>query len=333
MHWATPGGLVAAVSACLLAMAVVLVNWRTAARARRWARLFGEGRSSGWIVGSARAVALALVVLAACRPQWGVDETAGRHIEPEFWLCLDVSRSMLARDASPNRLESAKQLLSDLLTRLEGNNVGLVSFAGEAHLVSPPSRDVAALQDLLMRLTTDSEPNGGSDLLAPLKVVAERRLQRVVGNGARAAHVVVVASDGGHEPLIREGNDGDAHAQLAVVTLGVGKANVAAPIPVSEGRMLIENGRTVTTRLHEESLRALAAQNGGVYMAIGSATDAATAAQRVLSVAMRRASEAGMRPAEQYIWFAGAAIIVYFLSAVIELDRRQQRPTIHLSAS
>ena len=77
------------------------------------------------------------MIVALMRPQWGITTVKSSRAGAEIMICLDVSRSMLAEDVVPNRLERAKAEIRDLLTLLDGDQVGLIAFAGRATVLSP----------------------------------------------------------------------------------------------------------------------------------------------------------------------------------------------------
>ena len=88
------------------------------------------------------------LVAALMRPQWGLRFEEAPRAGAEIMICLDVSRSMLAEDAVPNRLERAKAEVVDLLPMLDGDHVGLTAFAGYASVVCPMTPDFGFLRPL-----------------------------------------------------------------------------------------------------------------------------------------------------------------------------------------
>src|SRR5262245_4538406 len=105
---------------------------------------------------------LALCITALAGPRWGVhfEEKKGRG--RDVIIAMDTSRSMLAQDMSPNRLERAKFAALDLLNELEGDRVGLVAFAGVAFLQAPLTPDHGAIQETIRALDTENIGQGGS---------------------------------------------------------------------------------------------------------------------------------------------------------------------------
>ena len=128
-------------------LAAGLVVWAYFARRRALSRfgepalvqrLIGSTNNPGRLVKSGLAIAaLALVVLAIARPQWGETEQIVERHGVQLMVALDISRSMLAEDIRPNRLTRAKLEIADLLDQLHGDEVGLVLFSGAAFIQFP----------------------------------------------------------------------------------------------------------------------------------------------------------------------------------------------------
>ncbi len=177
-------------------------------------------------------------------------------------IALDTSRSMLAADNEPNRLERAKKELEALLARLEGERVGLVAFAGTAWDVAPLTRDLDTVRWFLRRLSPDDNRAGGTDLGAALRHATER-----LDTEAKATRVIVLVTDG--EDLTGEGLTvaRDAAAVGAKVhILGMGTEG-GAKIPDGKGRFVRdEAGAEVVTKLEDTTLRSIAEATGGLYM-------------------------------------------------------------------
>jgi len=183
-------------------------------------------------------------------------------------VCLDVSRSMLARDVAPSRLESARRAVRELAARARGDRLALVAFAGEARLLVPLTRDgegLAALADLAGPL---SVARGGTDLGAALDT-ALAALE--AGEGGAAS--VILLTDG--EDLGGRGREAAARCRergVVVHTVGFGSSR-GGKIPVEgaggERFLRDEGGREIVTALDPVSLRAVAEATGGTWREAG----------------------------------------------------------------
>jgi Ca-activated chloride channel family protein len=214
-----------------------------------------------------RLLALALLVGALARPQLGYawEETTTEGIDIE--LVLDISGSMGAEDFAPkNRLEVAKQVLSDFVAGRPGDRVGLVAFAGAAVTKAPPTTDRRMLQELISSLELHSLPDGTAIGLALASGVARLK------DSPAESRVVVLVTDGDNNA----GQiDPDSAAAIAaglgvkVYTVAVGTADgpVVIPVPVrnpTTGEVIVRRVRW-NVRVDEELLERIAQRTNGRF--------------------------------------------------------------------
>ncbi len=214
------------------------------------------------------AAGVALILVALARPQYGYTwkETSARGIDVLF--VLDSSKSMLAQDIRPNRLERAKFAILDFVERIPGDRVGLVAFAGNAFLQCPLTLDYDAFRLSLEAVDTEVIPHGGTDIARAL-IEAEQAFSE--DNNHK---VVVLITDG--EDLEQSGVEQArllAQQGMTIYTVGVGTAE-GELIPVESQRGRVEylrdsDGKPVTTRLDEETLKDIAEATGGFYVPLG----------------------------------------------------------------
>ncbi len=115
-----------------------------------------------WVRGTLIVLGLALLIVAAARPRFGVYFEKVDQRGVDCFVLLDVSRSMLAEDVAPNRLERAKSDIRDLLKKLAGDRVGLIVFAGKPVLKVPLTTDDGFFRTVLDDVDTHSAPRGGT---------------------------------------------------------------------------------------------------------------------------------------------------------------------------
>lgn len=217
------------------------------------------------------ALGLAFACLALARPQWGRIEERVFDQSREIIIAVDLSRSMLATDIRPSRLERAKLLIQSLLEKLAGERVGLVVFSGTAFLQSPLSADYEILREFLPILGPDYLPEGGTDYRALLETTLG-----AFASGSAADRFLIVLSDG-------ESTGGDWKPLLPelrkknIRTLGLGIGTEAgAMLPDGAGGFIKdERGAVVLSRLESATLRELAAGTDGVYRDAGGWLDLA----------------------------------------------------------
>ncbi|MGE9292067.1 MAG: vWA domain-containing protein, partial [Puniceicoccales bacterium] len=214
------------------------------------------------------AAGVSLLLVALARPQIGYTwrEMPARGIDVLF--VLDSSRSMLAEDIRPNRLERAKLAILDFVDKVPGDRVGLVAFAGNAFLQCPLTLDYDAFEMSLEAVDTSVISHGGTDIARAL-IEAENAFDK--DNNHK---IVVLITDG--EDLEQSGIDQArmlADRGMTIYTVGVGTSEgELIPVATSNGRIEYlrdSDGQPVTTRLDAETLKDIAEATGGFYVPLG----------------------------------------------------------------
>ena len=215
---------------------------------------------------------LTLLAFAAARPQWGrKDEkvfTRGRNLV----IALDVSRSMLAADVHPNRLERAKTDIMDLIEDLKGDRAALLAFRSKGSLLCPLTTDYTFLRQALDGVSPESAPRGETDLGDAIRKALE-----ALDPALDEYNAVLLISDG--EDL--KGGALDAARQAAsrnipIFTVGIGDPS-GTTIPNEDGQGTLQfKGAAVQTKLMDETLSAIATASNGRYIPLGTAGTAHT---------------------------------------------------------
>ncbi len=207
-------------------------------------------------------IGLIFVIFALARPQWGEIHKEVFKRSREVIIAMDLSKSMLAEDIKPNRLERAKLVVESLLDNLQGESVGLVVFAGTAFLQSPMSPDYQILRGFLRDLNPDFIPQGGTNYEAMLETTLDSFRQ----SDSEADRFLIVISDGesldqGWTRYIDDLNEQNVQA----VCLGFGTRD-GGLIPAEEGGYHKDQaGAVVLTKLESATLQSLADKTGGTY--------------------------------------------------------------------
>ena len=161
---------------------------------------------------------LALGVVALARPQWGRVEEPVFDQSREIVIALDLSRSMLAPDVRPSRLERARLLIQGLLDGLRGERVGLVVFAGTAFLQVPLSADYEVLNEFLPSLNPAFMPVVGTDYEAMLRAV----LDAFSASGTADRYLIILSDGESQTDAWRDLVDNLRTKNIRVIGLGVG---------------------------------------------------------------------------------------------------------------
>ncbi|MGN0866689.1 MAG: VWA domain-containing protein, partial [Oligosphaeraceae bacterium] len=216
-------------------------------------------------------LALLLLILALAEPAWGERTETIRREGRDVVFLLDLSRSMLADDLLPSRLERAKMEIAQCLETLEGDRIALVGFAGDARVFCPLTLDYGFFRMMLQEMTPDALSRGGTNLGDAL-----RKVQRDVLDGQTAlGRDVVLITDGEDQesmPVEAAKALGDAKIRLLAIGLGDDGEGTLLTLPDKRGGRapLLYQGKPVRTRLDSQTLQAMAdATPGGVYVPVG----------------------------------------------------------------
>lgn len=251
-----------------LALPVVFVILLATLRARARARVrYGVPLSERAATPLSRASLwtgiLGLLWLAWMEPQLGEERVPVERRGLDVVFCLDTSRSMLARDMEPNRLERAKRDIRSLLpTLVGGDRVALLAFAGQTRLVVPPTHDIDSFEHLLERVDTDTVRIGGTDLAAAL-----RRALELAETGEERTTAIVLLTDG--EDLAGAGKQAAAEVRargIVLYTVGYGSTRGSKILVQRDGEesfLRSDAGDEVVSAMDADSLRAMAEAAGG----------------------------------------------------------------------
>ena len=261
----------------LLVPALGAFFWRTRQARKRALSLFGDlalvqklsvtlNRKGRTAKSALTLLSVGLLVLALARPQFGTRVETVRSEGQDVMVVLDVSRSMLAEDVAPNRLERARLEIMRILQRLDGDRIGLVAFAGNAFVQSQLTVDYGAAAMFLNAMDTDLIPNQGTNLGEALTVALD-----AFEEGTRDQRVLVVVTDGeDHEGEIEAALERALDEGVQIHTVGIGSLD-GVPIPEftasgeRSGFIRDDRGAVVTTRLDESTLQRVAETTGGRY--------------------------------------------------------------------
>lgn len=221
-------------------------------------------RRRAWIKTFCILIATAGIGCALARPQLGVEtfERKGRGLDIVF--IIDSSKSMLATDLHPGRLERAKLAVLDLMERLESDAIGLVTFAGRAFLQTPPTLDYSAFRESLHSIRPGIITSGGSDIGNALKEAAKAF---PIENNVKVAVLLTDGEDLGGNAL--EAAEAMRKEGIQIFTIGIGTLEGQyLQIKNEQGnREFIRdsNGQPVLSRLDESTLKEIARITGGRY--------------------------------------------------------------------
>lgn len=284
-----------------------------------------------WLRGTALLLAVALLIFAAARPRFGSEEvTVVRH-GVDLMVCLDVSRSMLAEDIAPNRLERAKDDIRELAAAMPGERYGLILFAGRPFAAVPLTSDLGYFQQELKNASPRSAVRGGTNLHDAL----EKALAALPENQDRDQAIILV-TDGDN---LEGGDPRDvAHAAAArgvkIFTIGLGNNEDGALIPIrKDGKIThIKHGdRRIWSKMNEILLTDLSEITGVNPLIIGTKYYNFDRFESDFLSTMERGDldeTVHLRRIDRYQWFLGLAVFLlfaYFTISEVGSEKEQDK--------
>jgi Ca-activated chloride channel family protein len=275
-------------------------------------------------------LAVAFLILALARPQHGFDLQEVEQRGLDIVVAIDTSKSMLATDIAPNRLERAKLAALELMQKAATDRMGLVAFAGDAFLECPLTIDNTAFQQSVQALNVNSIPQGGTALAAAINTALTAFKEK------DHHRVLVLMTDG-------EDNDSEADALeaaknaakdgLKIFTIGIGTA-AGDLIRVTDANgnsdyVRDEQGNVVKSHLNEPLLQQIATTTGGFYLPLRGANTMDTLYERGLEPLPKSEGQEKLlkRYHEQFQWPLGAAILVLLAEMFLPERKRDRKIT------
>lgn len=275
-------------------------------------------------------VVLGIVAITAslARPQYGVEWSERKARGLDIVFVLDSSKSMLATDLRPNRLARAKLAILDLVERLESDRIGLVAFAGQAFLQTPPTLDYTAFRESLESVDPQVMTRGGSDLGRALQEAAKAF---PVENNYKAVVLLTDGEDlrGGALQALQQASDN----AIKVYAIGIGTPEGEyLKVQNDQGEeefVRDQDGQPVRSQLDETTLQEIAQLTGGTYSRLSSESLDALY-HSVISTLPRSERESEMQEVriERFQWLLSAAC--FFLVVDILIRRRKITQTINV---
>src|SRR5215813_3588748 len=209
-----------------------------------------------------RVAALLLVAVGLAGPKWGFHWQEVKREGIDIIVAIDTSRSMLATDVKPNRLERAKLAVLDLLPLLQGDRIGLVAFAGTAFLECPLTLDYAAFERSLRAVEVGIIPRGGTALARAI----DTSLDAFDARQGKYEAIILITDGEDHEGDVKEAAQRASEAGVKIFTIGIGTPE-GELLPLEKGGFVKDrSGQVVKSRLNDETLKEIALTTGGAYV-------------------------------------------------------------------
>ncbi len=218
--------------------------------------------------------AAAFVVVALARPAWNPKPRTVERRGRDIIFVLDVSKSMIAEDLAPNRLERAKYAIADMISKLEGDRVGLVVFAGTAALKCPLTLDYGFFNLMLDDVDINSIARGGTMIGDAIRKVLDEGFD---DQEKKYKDMILITDGEDHDSFPVEAAEEAGRRGIRMIAIGLGDETQGRRIPVTDEHgnksFMTYNGQEVWSRLDAATLRKMASTTpGGKYLNVATGT-------------------------------------------------------------
>lgn len=268
-------------------------------------------------------LALIALIIALVNPKIGTKMETVKRQGIDIVFAVDVSKSMLAEDVAPSRLEKTKQLVNQIINGLGNDRIGIVGYAGSAYPVLPMTTDYSMAKMYLQSMNTDIVSSQGTALNDAI------RLSTQYFDAEDTSKLIILISDGeDHGEGAEEASKIAEELGIKIITIGVGTPN-GGPIPIKGANGQVteykkdNEGETVITKLNQETLETIANSANGGYIVGNSSKEVVEKIKNALDNIEKTEFET-QQIAEyqtQYQWFLGIAFFLLLLD-IFFLERK-----------
>lgn len=272
-------------------------------------------------------IAVIMLVISMTRPAWNFKSERIERKGRDVVFLLDVSRSMLAEDLVPNRLERAKLAIGDCVDQLQGDRVALVAFAGTSAVKCPLTLDYGFFRMMLDRISTDSIERGGTMIGDAVRMI----LAEVLDNQEKEFKDIILITDGeDHESFPVEAAKQAGEKGVRIIAIGLGDESEGKRIPVTteQGtkKFLTYKGQEIWTKLDAATLRQMVRETpGGKYLNVATGTiDLGKVYLDLVASAAKKdlESETIKRYEEKFQVFLGIAFILICVEMIMRVKAK-----------
>ena len=263
------------------------------------------------------------IVAALTEPKWNPKPQQIKRKGRDITILLDTSRSMLAEDIKPSRLERSKIAISDLLETLKGDRVTILTFAGNSTIKCPLTQDYSFIRMVLADISTESTSRGGTMIGDAIR----KATQEVFDRQSREYKDIVLITDGeDHESFPVEAAKKAATEGIRIIAIGLGDEDQGSRIPITgpngERTFLKYKGQEVWSKVDGDTLREIVyATEGGKYLSVqpGTTLDLGEIYEDLIASAEKRELESAtmMRYDEKFQIFVALGIGLIICEALI----------------
>ncbi len=270
-------------------------------------------------------LAISCLIIALVNPKMGTKLETVKREGVDVVFAIDVSKSMLAEDIAPNRMEKSKQLVRQIINNLGSDRVGIIAYAASAYPQLPITTDYSSAKLFLSQINTDMLSSQGTAIREAIELA-----KTYYNDEEQTNRVLFIISDGedhvGESSSIAEQANKEG---IRIFTIGVGNTT-GGPIPIKRNGIVQsykkdQNGETVITRLDEETLKGIAAEANGEYIEGKNTAVVLEKVQDLLNKMDKKEFEAKQFAdfEDQFQWFIAAGLFLLFLDIFL-LNRKTE---------
>ena len=268
-------------------------------------------------------LAIFCLVVALVNPKMGTKLETVKREGVDLVFAIDVSKSMLAEDIAPNRMEKSKQLVTQIINNLGSDRIGIIAYAGSAYPQLPITTDYSSAKLFLSQMNTNMLSSQGTAISEAIELA-----KTYYNDEEQTNRVLFIISDG--EDHVGESSNIAEQANqegIRIFTIGVGETT-GGPIPLKRNGIVQsykkdQNGETVITKLDEQTLKDIASEANGEYIFGKNTSEVTDKVKEILNGMDKKEFEAKQFAdfKDQFQWFLGAGLLLLFLDIFL-LDRK-----------
>jgi Ca-activated chloride channel family protein len=268
-------------------------------------------------------LAIVSLIIALVNPKIGTKLETVKREGVDVVFAIDVSKSMLAEDIAPNRLEKAKQLTSQIIKNLVSDRVGIIAYAGKAFPQLPITTDYASARMFLQNMNTDMLSSQGTAIDEAIQLS-----RTYYDDEEQTNRVLIIISDGeDHNNLSKDVAEAAAKEGIKIYAIGVGTKK-GGPIPIKRNGIVLKykkdsDENVVITKLNSKTLIEISEIGNGVYIDGKNTAEVTEKTTSILSNLDKKEFEAKefSEYKDQFQWFLGIALFFIILDVFL-LERK-----------
>lgn len=270
-------------------------------------------------------VAIVFMILALVNLKAGTKLQTVKREGVDIVFAIDISKSMLAEDIAPNRLDKSRQIVTQIINNLASDRIGLIAYAGSAVPQLPITTDYSSARMFLQSINTDLVSSQGTAIAEAIQLA-----QSYYNNDSPAAKILVIISDGeDHEGEALDYAQQAAENGIRIITIGIGTQK-GGTIPIKANGIVREfkkdnQGKTVITKLNAQTLKQIAQTGNGLYID-GSVTNKVIEQLQTELAGIDKTEFESQQYADfesQFQWFLAFGLLFLFID-IFYLERKTQ---------